>query len=151
MYKRQDEEGSLTGSAPGEVTLYPMPGVEGTGVLEPLCAAALPVNSENQALALDFLQLMLSDTVQSAAGLDALPVTESGLAAALDRVRQTDPFTVTNDENAVLDSLTAVIPDTVLQAAAREAAARLYDGELTPETACQAVKEAAALRLAEQS
>lgn len=148
---QRDEEGSLTGSAPGEVTLYPMPGVEGTGALEPLCAAALPVNSENQALALDFLQLMLSDTVQSAAGLDALPVTESGLAAALDRVRQTDPFTVTNGENAVLDSLTAVIPDTVLQAAAREAAARLYDGELTPETACQAVKEAAALRLAEQN
>ena len=148
---QRDAEGRLTGSAPGEVTLYPMPGVEGKGVLEPLCAASLPVNGKNQALALDFMQLMLSDTVQSAAGLDALPVTESGLAAALDRVRQIDPFTVTNDENTVLDSLTAVIPDTVLQAAAREAAARLYDGELTPEAACQAVEETAALRLAEQS
>ena len=143
------EDGSLS-SAPGEVTLYPIPGTDGAGVFEPLCAAALPVNGERQALAAEFVRLMLSDDVQSAAGLDALPVTESGLAAALDSIRETDPFTVTNGEDAFLDSLAAVTPDDVLWQAAREAAARWYDGALTEEGACEAVRSAAALRLAER-
>ena len=104
----------------------------------------------NQGVAVEFIQLMLSDKMQSAAGLDVLPVTQSGLAAALDRVRETDPFTISNDENALISRLTAVLPDEVLQQAAREAAAQLYDGTLTESEACDAVKNAAALRLAEQ-
>lgn len=145
----RDGDGRLSFSS-GEVTLFPLPGVDGNGVFEPLCAAALPVGGSDQDLAVEFIQLMLSDQMQSAAALDVLPVTQSGLAAALDRVRETDPFTITNDENALMDSLTAVLPDNVLQQAAREAAAQLYDGTLTASEACNAVEKAAALRLAEQ-
>ena len=97
-----------------------------------------------------FIQLMLRDEMQSAAGLDGLPVTQSGLSAALARVNKTDHFAIVNDENALLDSLTVVLPDEVLQQATREAAAQLYDGILTESEACNAVKDASALRLAEQ-
>lgn len=147
----RDADGRASYSA-GEVALFPLPGVDAseTGVFEPLCAAALPAGGSNQDLAVEFIQLMLSDKMQSAAGLDVLPVTQSGLAAALDRVRETDPFTISNDENALISRLTAVLPDEVLQQAAREAAAQLYDGTLTESEACDAVKNAAALRLAEQ-
>ena len=143
------EDGSLA-AAPGEVTLYPIPGVEGPGVFEPLCAAAFPASGKQQALAAEFVRLMLSDGVQGAAGLDALPVTQSGLEAALGRVRETDPFTVTNGEDAFLDSLAAVTPDDVLWQAAREAAAQWHDGVLTEKEASEAVRSAAALRLAER-
>lgn len=145
----RDADGRATFSS-GEVALFPLPGVDGSSVFEPLCAAALPAEGDNQELAVAFIQLMLRDEMQSAAGLDVLPVTQSGLSAALARVNKTDPFAIVNDENALLDSLTVVLPDEVLQQATREAAAQLYDGILTESEACNAVKDASALRLAEQ-
>ena len=148
----RDAQGRLTGSSYGEVTLYPMPGISEQGTCMLLTSAALPRNrTENQDLALEFLRLMLSDEIQGSAALNGLPVTRSGLDAAAERVRQTDPFGITNDVNALLDSLQPVQIDPVLQAAARSAAADWYDGELTADAACDQVRQEAALRLAEQS
>ena len=93
---------------------------------------------------------MLSDEVQTGGYLHGLPVTRSGLDGAIQRVQETDPFTVTNDLYSLLTSLKPTNIDQNLQQAAREAAAKVYDGELTIDEACQQVEQDVSLQIAEQ-
>lgn len=146
----RDDTGHLTGTTSGEVTLYSMPGLSDGGSFVPLCVAALPQGGENQQLAVEFLQTMLSDEVQTGGYLHGLPVTRNGLDGAIQRVQETDPFTVTNDLYSLLTSLKPTNIDQNLQQAAREAAAKVYDGELTIDEACQQVEQDVSLQIAEQ-
>lgn len=147
---QRDETGHLTGTAEGRVVLYPLPGVDGQGVFQPLSAAALPASGSQKELAAEFVQLMVSDQVQASTGLEGLPVTASGLEQILAQVRQNDPFVIEGDLEGLLNGLQPALLDEVLQAAVREAAASLYDGEITLEQAQAQVEQAASLRLAEQ-
>lgn len=148
----RDESGHLIGSEYPPISLYPMPGSQSSGVFVPICTAAIPQSSsKNRDLALEFIQLMLSDEVQgNAHGLDGIPVTQSGLNTAFEEVRKKEAFVLAEDPNALLNTMVPVSPDPVLQAAVREAAAKLYDGQCTQDEACKAIEDAAALRLAEQ-
>lgn len=132
------------------MVLYPLPGVDGQGVFQPLSAAALPASGSQKELAAEFIQLMVSDQVQASTGLEGLPVTASGLEQILAQVKQNDPFVIEGDLEGLLNGLQPALLDEVLQAAVREAAASLYDGEITLEQAQAQVEQVASLRLAEQ-
>ena len=114
--------------------------------------AAIPRTSEeNRALAIEFIQLLLSDEMQKNPRLEGLPVTRSGWTAALDEVKKTDPFGTTGDLDAFVDSLRLVWIDGDLQEVVRRAAAEEYSGQLSMEAALHQIEQEAALRLAEQS
>lgn len=148
----RDETGRLAPSEYGEVTLYPMPGVGGGGWFAAKGVAAIPRTSEeNRALAIEFIQLLLSDEMQKNPRLEGLPVTRSGWTAALDEVKKTDPFGTTGDLDAFVDSLRPVWIDGDLQGVVRRAAAEEYSGQLSMEAALHQIEQEAALRLAEQS
>lgn len=148
----RDENGRLAPSEYGEVTLYPMPGVGGGSWFEAKGIAAIPKTSEeNRDLAIEFIQLLLSDEMQKNGRLEGLPVTHSGWTAALDEVKKTDPFGTTGDLDAFVDSLQPVWIDSNLQEAVRSAAAKKYSGELSMEEALQEIEQKASLRLAEQN
>lgn len=148
----KDTSGQITAFNYPPIALSPLPGSEQSGVYVPSCIAAIPQSStQNKELAIQFIQLMLSDELQSnPVALDGLPVTQSGLDLAFEKIREREPFILAHDPQALLDGMKPVCPDSVLWAAVREASAKLYDGEITEAEACDAIEESAALRLAEQ-
>lgn len=148
----KDETGNIIGSDYLPITLSPLPGADQNGVFLPVCTMAIPTSStQNKDLAVQFIQLMLSDEMQSNPyELDGLPVTQNGLELAFEEVRKREPFVLTTDPQELLNAMSAVTPDPVLWAVLRENAAKLYDGTITEEEACKAIEKAAELRLAEQ-
>lgn len=151
---RRGTTGNITGTDYVPIHVVPMPSVkENTkGVFVPSCSAAIPASStQNRELALQFIQLMLCEEIQSDPNrLTGLAVTQKGWENALRTVRKTEPVVLTQDPAELLAGMQPTLLDPILQDAAQKASAKLYDGEWTEQEACAAIEQAAELRLAEQ-
>lgn len=135
------------------ISLLPLPGAYPEGVFEPRCIAAIPEsNLEHRQLAADFIQIFLSDEIQSSrkTASQGLPVTESGLNLQISEQKQYTPVSLDSDVHSLLNKMHPALPDPARQAAVREVAAKLYDGEYTEEKACKAIEQVFSSRLAKQ-
>ncbi len=149
------DEISLQSPVPYE--LIGIPGPDGSGAALATAIGALRAGG-NTEVGLEFLQLMLSDEVQTAMpyhgiyAADGYPVTWRATPALLDMTEDTRGLEsqITNDFGEALGDLRCVVLDEILYDAAREAALRYYEGTLTLEEAMEKVQDSVAIYLAEQ-
>lgn len=144
-------------TSPVPYALTGIPGPDGSGAALPTAIGALRAGGNTEA-GLEFLQLLLSDEVQTSLphygihAADGYPVTWRATPAMLDLTEETYGMEsqITNDLEAALGDLRAVVLDTFLYDAAKEAALRYYEGELTLEEATEQVQSAVSIYLAEK-
>lgn len=149
-----DLNNSPWGYEPIPIEITGIPGPDGTGIAVPTAIAALRAGGNTQA-GTEFIQVMLSDAVQSSFGsnsTDGYPVRWSSTPALLEKTEESrrQEFDITNDFEQALAALRCDLIDEVLFEAAREAALDHYEGKLTLQEAAEQVEKETALYLAEQ-
>lgn len=144
-------------TAPVPYTLTGIPGPDGSGAALPTAIGALRAGGNTEA-GLEFLQLLLSDEVQTSLphhgiyAADGYPVTWRATPSMLDSTEEAYGMEsqITNDLEAALGDLRAVVLDAFLYDVAKEAALRYYEGNLALEEATAQLQSATAIYLAEK-
>ena len=121
------------------------------GLYHPLGSIGITSQSKNREVAEEFLQLLLSDSVQGQYLYDGFPVSETAMEKLLDSQLKDEDISVSDMGFAELcKTLTVpVITDEIIKAAVKEQMTALQDGSISPQQAAAAVVENTRLYLAE--
>lgn len=149
--------GGMGSGEPVPYEIGGIPGPDGRGATIPTAIGAVRAGG-NQALGLEFLELMLSDRVQTALpyygiyASDGYSVKGSCIPILLGLSDEAFGFQseIVNDFEAALTDLRCVVVDETLYNASREAALQYYEGNLTLEEAIRQVEQDTAIYLAER-
>ena len=137
----------VSGTSAGEVKALAT--ASGATSIQPACAAGVNVSAQNPAGAVQFIQTLLSEEVQSQTTYDGVPVLKSAVLSQWEEgFAQYDASSGT-DIVAVLEGMDPNVPSTVLRSAVGAGTQKYLDGASLDE-AVETARQESALWLAEQ-
>lgn len=137
----------VSGTSTGEVKALAT--ASGATSIQPVCAAGVNVSAQNPEGAVQFIQTLLSEEVQSQTTYDGVPVLKSAVLSQWEEgFAQYDASSGT-DIVAVLEGMDPNVPSTVLRSAVGAGAQQYFDGAGLDE-AVETARQESALWLAEQ-
>lgn len=137
----------VSGTSAGEVKALAT--ASGATSIQPACAAGVNVSAQNPEGAVQFIQTLLSEEVQSQTTYDGVPVLKSAVLSQWEEgFAQYDASSGT-DIVAVLEGMDPNVPSTVLRSAVGAGAQQYFDGAGLDE-AVETARQESALWLAEQ-
>ena len=117
--------------------------------IQPACVAAVNVSAQNPEGAMQFIQTLLSEEVQSQNTYDGVPVLKSAVLSQWEEGFAQYGTATNTDIVAVLEDMEPNLPSTVLRSAVGAGAQKYLDGASLDE-AVETARQGAALWLAEQ-
>lgn len=121
----------------------------GATSIQPACVAAVNVSAQNPEGAMQFIQTLLSEEVQSQNTYDGVPVLKSAVLSQWEEGFAQYGTATNTDILAVLEDMEPNLPSTVLRSAVGAGAQKYLDGASLDE-AVETARQGAALWLAEQ-
>lgn len=121
----------------------------GATSIQPVCAAGVNVSAQNPEGAVQFIQTLLSEEVQSQTTYDGVPVLKSAVLSQWEEGFAQYDVSSGTDIVAVLEGMDPNVPSTVLRSAVGAGAQQYFDGAGLDE-AVETARQESALWLAEQ-
>ena len=121
----------------------------GATSIQPVCAAGVNVSAQNPEGAVQFIQTLLSEEVQSQTTYDGVPVLKSAVRSQWEEGFAQYGTSTGTDIVAVLEGMDPNVPSTVLRSAVGAGAQQYFDGAGLDE-AVETARQESALWLAEQ-